>query len=286
MTLCRWSVSLFIVLAFFAGTLSRTNAFAQNASPVSYVLESPDVVPGEPVFLRFVVHNTSAAPLKLDLGQDRKQSFVFDVNFPDGTTASDLVKPLRSGLAASGDISVAASERYTQTLLLNEWINFNAPGTYVVDVEVAKALQLSGGSTAPIPRFVTRVNVLPHDDQRLDQICARLTDQISAERSVGRARDLALALSYVRDPVAVPFLREAYERNRYVESEVIDGLERIGDVMAIETLISMLATDVSQDASWNESRIARARWALTNLEGASTDANTKRTIQLALAENR
>src|SRR5688572_17843046 len=94
MTLCRWSVSLFIVLAFFAGMLSRTNTFAQNASPVSYVLESPDVVPGEPVFLRFVVDNTSAAPLKLDLGQDRKQSFVFDVNFPDGTTASDLVKPL------------------------------------------------------------------------------------------------------------------------------------------------------------------------------------------------
>jgi hypothetical protein len=48
----------------------------------------------------------------------------------------------------------------------------------------------------------------------------------------------------------------------------------------------MLATDVSQDASWNESRIARARWALTNLERASTDASTKQTIQLALAENR
>lgn len=283
---CRCSASTFILVVFFAATLSCMNTFAQNASPVSYSLDSPNVIPGEPVFLEFVVHNSSLGALKLDLGQDRKQNFVFDVNFPDGTTGSDLRKALHDGLAASGEVSVAAGERYTQTLLLNEWVNFNAPGMYVVDVDVATPMQLGDGSAAPIPRFVTRVNVLPRDNQRLTRILTALTEQISAERSVGRARDLALALSYVRDPIAVPFLREAYKRNRYVESEVIEGLERIGDNTAVETLISMLEIDDSQDASWNQSRVAHARWALTNLEHATADVEMKRTIQLALAETR
>lgn len=286
MTRYKSSALIFVLLASFAATLSCTNASAQNASPVSYSLESPNVVPGEPVLLRFLVHNTSASVVKLNLGQDRKQSFVFNVNFPDGTTGSDLLKPLHGGLAASGDISVAAGERYTQTLLFNEWINFTTPGMYVVDVDVATPLHYSDGSSSPIPRFVTRVNVLPRDDQRLAQILTTLTDQISAEPSVGRARELALALSYARDPIAVPFLREAYKRNRYVESEVIEGLERIADTTAIETLISMLEIDIAQDASWNESRVTRARWALTNLERTSANDDTKRTIQLALAENR
>jgi hypothetical protein len=285
MTLSKCSTSVFAPLVFLAAMSPDTSTWGQSASPASYSLESADVVPGEPVFLRFTVHNSAASVLELDLGQDRKQSFVFDVTLPDGTVTSDVAKPLREGISVPGRVSVAAGESYIQTLLLNEWIRFSAPGTYVIDIDVANPM-VSGESTMAVPKFVTRVNVRAPDDQRLAEICATLAEGISTERSVGRAMELALALSYARDPIAVPFLLRAYERNRYVEQEVIEGLARISDISAVEALISMLDYDVTQDASWNESRIARARSALAGLERASTEPSVKRTIQLALAENR
>jgi hypothetical protein len=203
----------------------------------SYSMATPTATAHEPLYLEFRIQNGSARTVTVNLGQDRKQAFVFDVVFPDGTAVSDLSMPTKEGISRRATVALSANESYVQTLLVNEWIDLSAPGTYEIEVTLMSPIVSDLGRNLS-PPFRAVVTILPRDEFRLTQTCQTLTDRIAAAQSVEAAMDAALALSYVRDPIAVPFLTRALQSGKYVDHHIIRGLERVGNTSAATSLIS------------------------------------------------
>ena len=72
----------------------------------------------------------------------------------------------------------------------------------------------------------------------LKKECATLSKRVADADSYEEAAEAALALSYIKDPVAVPYLKKALTSNQMVEGITVKGLERIGSDEAIEALTS------------------------------------------------
>jgi hypothetical protein len=224
----------------------------------------------------------------LDLGQDRTQNFVFDIRYPNGTTIAAVSKPLRDGASILGTISLDAGEDYAQTLVLNEWFDFSAVGIYEIEVGLAKAIRNDRGLV--VPTSVSRIvlNVLPRNESRLSEVCEDLVRQIETSRSVEDYTAAAGALRHVSDPIAIPFLERALRSGKYVEQQIIGGLERIGGMAAAQALMSVLAAAGSGPIDPNTrsgTRAILARQALQRIELASTDLALKQMIREAVASS-
>lgn len=255
---------------------------------ISYSLVTPVVVLQEPVFLELEIDNSSTASISFDLGKYRKLAFSFDVTFPDGTAVRDLTLPLREGAGASGKILLSAGGRHTHRLLVNEWVNFSEPGFYQVEVSLTTPVEGEGGITIPSPPFRTIVNVLPRDEAVLVRLCESLVDRIENSVSVKEAREAAAILSYVVDPVGVPYLSAALRSEKYVWEEATAGLERIGDMRAARALTSFLEESAGKDIGFNTilgTKVIHVRQALLGIERRSTDTAVKQVVQEALASS-
>jgi hypothetical protein len=252
---------------------------------VSYSLGSQTVTLGEPVFLRFEVQNGSREAIKVDLGQNRKQAFLFDVTFPNGTTVTQLSMPTRQGISPIGRISVGVGETYKQTLLLYEWVDLSQVGTYQIDVKLASSIESVTGVRIAAPAFRTVFNILPRDEFVLREVCDKLLSRIEGSQSVEEAMEAALALSHVRDSIAVPFLDRALRSGKQVANEAVSGLERIGDMSAVQVLISFVretdATPIDIN-TYAGTREILARSALERIQRRTSDLAIKQAIQSAL----
>ena len=63
------------------------------------------------------------------------------------------------------------------------------------------------------------------------------------------AQQPALLLSYVEDPVAVPYLSQVLYTHKLVENTAISGLERIDSEESVKVLISALAYSYGDTSS-------------------------------------
>ena len=227
---------------------------------VTYSLANGSPTLLEPVLIDFTVENRLEQSVNLDLGADRKESFQFKVKQPDGMTI-ELPQLRAEGLSRVGRLTVGAGQTYTQRVLLNEWYEFPSPGKYELSARLTKPIRTSEGAGVVEPaEFHTTLEVQPRNAERLQQIAAGLAEQVTNAPSYEEAAQAARALSYVKDPVAVPYLEKALSSGRMVEPIVIAGLERIGGEEAIRALT---AASVSQD----EETAELARAALERVKG-------------------
>ncbi len=193
----------------------------------------------EPVNLIFTIKNRLTQPIKINLGQDRKQFFLFTITQPNGSSVT-LPQLKREGISVlSSELSLEPGETYTQKLLLNEWFDFPIPGKYRIQVQLAKPIQTEeGASTEEGTRSYTILEVEPRNAESLKLVCATLSEHLKASTSYEEAAEAANELSYIKDPVAVPYLKEALMSEQMVESIAVKGLERIGGDEAVEALTS------------------------------------------------
>jgi hypothetical protein len=260
-----------------AATVPRkTNAVeATGEVVVAYSPPAQQLTLREPVFVNFTVRNGLDQPVKLDLGQDRKESFRFVVIKPDGARMA-LPPWQRNGVSRIGELSVAPREEFTERLLLNEWFDFPVPGRYEVEVSLAMPLRGAGGkalAARTAGRFV--LDIGPRDAAELKRVSAALLEQIVKAKSYEDAAAAATALSHVADPVAVPDLEKTLTSGRMVESIAIAGLARVGNEEAARVLISTLHGPDAEVA-----QLARA--ALAEIEQKSPDAGLKERIRREL----
>ncbi len=103
-----------------------------------------------------------------------------------------------------------------------------------------------------------------------------LAKDIASATSYQRAAEAALALSYVRDPVAVPYLERALRSGHLVERMAVEGLEQIGNREAVQVLVSSLQTRAGDTA-------ILARSALERIESNTQDPAIKKAIKRALS---
>ena len=227
---------------------------------VSYAIAGGDVTLNEPVFLVLSVDNRLPEPVSVDLGMNYDSGFRAKLTRPDGKVV-DRSQPVArtSEIVVPGVEFVPPLKTFAKRLLLNKWFVFDAPGRYALDVELTIPIlvnpslsadqyvrrELDVARTKPIPvngvaapsptAGHVELTVRDRNPTHLAALCEELQRR-AALPGPGR-RDAAEALSYVNDPVAVPYLKAMLEGNAN-EDLVIDGLARIGDAAAVEALIS------------------------------------------------
>ena len=227
---------------------------------VSYAIVGGDVTLNEPVFLVLSVENHLSEPVSVDLGMNYDSGFRAKLTRPDGKVV-DRSRPAARGseIVVPGVEFVPPLNTFAKRLLLNKWFVFDAPGRYALDVEltipilvnpslnadqyVTRELDVArtkpilvNGVAAPSPTAGhVEFTVRERNPTHLTALCEELQRR-AAVLGLGR-RDAKEALSYVNDPVAVPYLKAMLGGNAD-QDLVIDGLARVGDAAAVEALIS------------------------------------------------
>lgn len=250
------------------------NARIEGRVKVLYTISSP-VSLLEPIIVEFTVENGLSEPIKFDLGLNRKSKFVFTVTRPDGSIVH--VPPLsEEGSGVMGRISLQPKQTYTKRLLMNERYGFDQPGNYGVEIRLADFIQTESGRRINVStKGNLRLQVEPRNPESLAKKCEELVKKTLGASSFEEAADFAFALSYVNDPIAVPYLKRVLESDRMVESVAINGLVRIGNREAVEVLISTLKSKVADTA-------LRARYALSKIEKSTQDSSIKEAIRRVL----
>ncbi|MGQ0835703.1 MAG: HEAT repeat domain-containing protein [Gammaproteobacteria bacterium] len=253
-----------VVLILAAACSGIVAAKSGEGVIVAYYLESPTLTLHEPVRLTFDLQNRSDKPVKLDLGYDRKGSFQLTVTRPGGNKQEvrQLGPRGAGGTSRIGTIRVASGERYTESLLLNEWTEFEQAGVYQLALRLSKPIESEQGSALVAVRpFKVKLTILPRDERELAQRAAALASTIEIAQSTEEYRQAALALSYINDSIAVPFLARALRSGKFVEAEAAEGLERIGNTDAAQVLISAFEEGKAAHGDLESRRALRANLA-------------------------
>lgn len=250
------------------------------AKEVNLSFSTPDLQPtlGEPVVLNFTVENDLNVPVKIDLGQDRKEAFLLTITQPGGTKAQ-LPQRRQEGISLLGELALEPKQTYTQKLLLNEWYEFTTPGKHEVEVRLANPVQGPGGEKVSEDEpYRIAIEIQARDAERLEQAASERLRSIMEAKSYDDAAEASLELSYIKDPVAVQYLEKALVADYRVKPIIINGLQRIGDTEAVRVLMSTLRSPDNETAQL-------ARHALSVIEQKSSDEALKQRIKRALLDN-
>ena len=277
------SVKLLLMIAMTASVVSDSPALDASKSlptssvTISYSAPTHRITFHEPVIITFRVVNQTGLPINLDLGQDRKRGFLIAITKPDGVKIEFPVL-VHEGISIPGEVLVKSGETFTHDLLINEWFDFPLPGKYHIEIHLSKPIAENNGSLYETdPGFRTVVEIGPRDELALAKTCNDLANQIEASHEYQQAADAARTLSYVEDPIAVPYLRRALLAGKLVQSLAINALEKLANIAAVGVLIESLKVE-----SVGDDRVL-ARHALERIQSKTTDKNLWQEIDRALA---
>jgi len=208
---------------------------------VRFRLQEKAVTLHEPVVVFFEVHNGLTEPITVEVGALVRQFFDFSLTTPGGEVFrkapfGGLVDIVTVG---NGRVTIEPGADYKEPIVMNQWFHFASQGIYSLTSRLASKIETADGSfLAESETAKLRLN--PRDPARLTKICAELEKQAEAASSADTAQFPAQALSYVDDPIAVPYLARMLSAHTLAYSKAISGLERIGNDEAVEVLLSAL----------------------------------------------
>lgn len=224
-----------VVVAACAVTIAAQGASLSYELPHRLTLH-------EPVILDVQLQNLLLRPVDVAFGKNYVGAFTIDIVSPDGrTTHVDPARPRAPDeLSVRGDITLNPGATYSNQLVLNEWFPFGTTGSYQITIKFSGTIKTADGARVDVPRGESKdLYVAAQSDQQLRQACSRLLRVAqSADWSVpwGGARQAAVALSYVDDPIAVEYLRALIGTDLMGDQIAIKGLVRIGSVEAERVL--------------------------------------------------
>lgn len=211
----------------------------------------------EPVRLELTVINRAAWTVIADLGLNKQSNLEFTIEEPSGNI---VVRRLSSdGFGGVGRISLKPGAAFVKPLLLNEWNDFKASGTYHIALALLPAEGAGDSGTGEHPRTEFTVHVTRRNPAQLERVAEELAGQAIRSKTMAISMDAAKALSYIRDPQAVGNLARVLQQGSLVEEYAIAGLARIGTPEAVAALLA------AQDHPREEVRDA-VRNALENLQ--------------------
>jgi hypothetical protein len=263
-----------LLLPLSVATTGGAQVPASGTVTVEMYLQSSQWTLHEPVILTFEIVNKSQNPVQTDLGKDRKENFKIAVTPPTGDTMH-LPQLRRSGFGRLGDVVVPPGETYSQNLLLNELYSFTDTGLYEIEIELAGPAITNYATVGGQPVFHMRLEIQPRSAEVLASRCEDLASGIESSTSYERSAERALALSYINDPVAVPYLQRALVANKLVEPVAITGLGRIATADAARALSPALKMNINHAS-------ALAKAALLRMEGQTADPEVKQEIHRVL----
>jgi HEAT repeat protein len=243
---------------------------------VHFRFEENVVTLHEPVVLFFEVHNGLSQPITVTVGALVRQYFDFSLTTPSGQAVHRDPFEGRVDIVTAGDgkIIVAPGSDYKESLILNQWFSFENEGTYVLASKLTSDIETEDGSFAAKGESA-QVRVNPRDAARLNKICAELAKQVETAPDAEAAQEPARALSYVDDPIAVPYLRRVLSTNTLTSDKAIEGLAKIGNDAAVEALLSALNDSYGDIPDLTTNALAR-------IQNRITDPHLKETVKSAV----
>lgn len=230
-----------VAAAALAGGIRHETPRVPAQVNVDFRFQDSVVTLHEPVVVFFEVHNGLSQPITVEVGALVRQFFDFSLTTPSGQV---FRKDPYGGLvdivtAGTGKITIEPGADYKEPLVMNRWFNFANQGIYTLTSRLTSQIETADGSfLAQSETAQLRVN--PRDLSRLHKICAELEKQAEIASAVDAAQFPARALSYVDDPIAVPYLARMLSAHSLAYAMAIPGLERIGNDEAVEVLLSAL----------------------------------------------
>ena len=216
------------------------------------------------------ITNGRPDPIEVDLGKDRKENFKIAITPPKGEKVY-LPQLRKSGFGRTGNVTIQGGQSYLQNIVLNEWYNFAETSVYGIDVELAKPATAAGNIVGGQQSFRTTLEIGPRDEEALARRCEALASGVEASSSHERSAENALTLSYVNDPVAVPYLARSLMANKLVEPIAIAGLERIATPGAVRALGPALNMSINHS-------FVLARSALARIQTRTADPEVKEEV--------
>jgi hypothetical protein len=200
---------------------------------------------------------------------------LFAVVDPNGTRLQ-LPPYGREGLSETGIFSVEPSHTYSQKLVLNQWYSFSVPGRYELEGHLAHSIVIGQGVGQRTDQgFRVTIDIGPRDETALTETCESLVKEIEGSDN-REAADAALALGYVDDPLAEPYLRSVLFKRRKLELIILDGLGRIGDQRSVGALAEAAASGDSEVKG-------EARIALSEVGRRTNDVKVREEVNRILA---
>lgn len=251
---------------------------AQQEGQVSFNLSvaSMSFSEHEPIVLEMNILNGLPRVIYLDLGQDREENVEITATLPDGKMVTSRGHT-HEGISVIGVVSIQPGGTYSQRLLLNKWFDLSSKGKYLIGVNLVKSPALQGSSETvdlPIESHV-EFEITDRDEKRLSKACESLASRVVNSSSFEDASDAAKALSYISDPLAIPYLKQVLQSGKLVEANAIEGFLRIGNRQAVEALIEA-------SNSPNKETGLLSRSALVQLEKSTKDSSLQEIIHAAL----
>ena len=243
---------------------------------VSYDVSMP-ITLHEPVIAEMTVKNDLNEEIRFDLGRNERSKFLISVTQPDGKVIQGP-RLSEEGLATSGKVSLKPGAIYSHRLILDEWHEFNRPGNYKIEISLVDPIETEQGiQLVASTKSILSLQIEPRNPGVLIQRCAELANKVEQASSYAEAIEPALALSYVRDAVAVPYLARIIEANKLVDVIAIDGLGRIATGDSIDVLIPLLQSP-------SETVFILAGQALGKIQKESAEPKLKERIDRALSD--
>ena len=246
----------FAVLVSFgvSSVLSMSTAYTHPSYRMTYgqikmncFLKEAQIFLNAPILINCILDNKSSETMSVDLGANFEEAYKLAMTLPNNKIIS-LPQLTAEGTAALGKFSLPPGSTYQQELLLNKWFDFTEPGHYSLFLELPSsiyaerndAVGTSLGSTVDF-------DILAENRNELNALSGKLYDEIVAHNtSFEKVEKAAYRLSYVKSPVAVPFIEKAVSQNTMVVSILVPGLERIGERSAMDAL-NRLAKSKNED---------------------------------------
>lgn len=254
---------------------SLTGEFQTDGVVLSFVPLESGFGLHEPIYIQLSVQNNLPEAIRFDLGLNGKANLEFAITEPeDSKTVTSRLSD--EGFGSVGRIVLGPNQTFTGKFLLNEWYDFAKSGTYQVTPKLSGPVTKEDGTpvnTTTSANFA--VEIKTRNAERLALLSQQLADLAVAAPGLAEAMDAALALSYIDDPVAVPFLRRLLIGETMVEGFATNGLARIANSEAVDALIAV-------SISGNAEVKSLARSALKRAEGRVKDPELKNRIGNAL----
>jgi hypothetical protein len=197
---------------------------------------------GSPVFFDTVVQNSSTDTVRVNMGHHGKWNYEFTLVNPDGTTFA--VPPYRKfGPGPKSTITVEPGQTRSRRMVFNDWYTFAQPGEYTLKVRLTVLLSSSANVSWQKEFFDDlKIVVAGRDPEKLKATCEKLAEAALDKADADAASDASLALSYVLDPMAVPFqARVLKEGSPAARANAVQGLSKIGNREAQDALRAGLA---------------------------------------------
>jgi hypothetical protein len=251
----RYAVVCFYLVAA-SGAQATQDPLPQGRVSLSF--SAPlEVTLNTPVVLELLVTNTSREVFTVDLGPRYVFHLLFDSTGPGGIRQTVNGARNLNGEYVWHSIAVAPNQPpVSRIIVLDAFLDFPTPGAYEVTVKFTGSVQHGPNVELDLLRETTfHLTLLPRDEGVLRRLCEDLMPLVLRQKGVSQdQKEAAERLAFIRDPVAVPYLRRGVDAESSAYDLMLEALVRIGTPAAREALVEL----TGHGADWIAAAARRA----------------------------